>query len=79
MSYANGRLWITSDGEIYNSKELRAELEGCGHRFHSNSDAEVILASYAKWGANCVKRFCGVFAFALIDREPRRGGCLCCS
>ena len=73
MSYADGRLWITYNGELYNFKELRAELEWHGCRFRSNSDTEVILAAYAQWGTNCVKRFRGMFAFVLIDRRPPSG------
>ena len=73
MSYADGRLWITYNGEVYNYKVLRSELEGLGCRFCSNSDTEVILAAYREWGPNCVKRFRGMFAFALIDRRPPSG------
>lgn len=70
MSYANGRLWITYNGEIFNYKELRTELIGRGHRFISDSDTEVILAAYSEWGRSCVKRFRGMFAFALLDKFP---------
>ncbi|MDD5596356.1 MAG: asparagine synthase (glutamine-hydrolyzing) [Victivallaceae bacterium] len=73
MSYADGRLWITYNGEVYNFKELRTELEKLGHHFHSNSDTEVILAAYCEWGSECVKKFRGMFAFAIIDRCPRNG------
>lgn len=73
MSYADGRFWITYNGEIYNFKELRIELEKCGHHFRSNSDTEVVLAAYCEWGPSCVKRFRGMFAFAIIDRHPSEG------
>ena len=73
MSYADERFWITYNGEVYNFKELRAELEGRGHRFRSNSDTEVILAAYSEWGPACVKRLRGMFAFAIIDRRPPEG------
>lgn len=73
MSYDDGRLWITYNGEIYNFSELRIELEGVGHRFHSNSDTEIILAAYCEWGPSCVKKFRGMFAFALIDKHPPKG------
>ena len=73
MSYDDERLWITYNGEIYNFKELRAELEGQGHRFRSDSDTEVILAAYSEWGPNCVRRLRGMFAFALIDKHPKQG------
>ena len=74
MSYAHERYWITFNGEIYNFKELREELEHDGHRFSTNSDTEVVLASYAQWGSGCVKRFRGMFAFALLDKSPPAGG-----
>jgi asparagine synthase (glutamine-hydrolysing) len=70
MVYQNGDLVITYNGEIYNYLELRQELTQLGHRFHSNSDTEVILAAYAQWGESCVNRFNGMWAFALFDK-PR--------
>jgi len=71
MSYANGRLWITYNGEVYNFKELRAELEGHGYQFQSNSDTEAILAAYTHWGVKCLKRLRGMFAFAIWDKYER--------
>jgi asparagine synthase (glutamine-hydrolysing) len=71
MHDAAGELTITFNGEIYNYRELRAELEPCGHRFASDSDTEVILAAYREWGAPCVQRFNGMFAFALWDGRTR--------
>lgn len=73
MSYAGGRFWTVFNGEIYNYLELRGELEAKGHRFASRSDTEVLLASYAEWGTGCLRRLRGMFAFALIDREPEAG------
>ena len=70
MVYAN-RYVITFNGEIFNHVELRAELEALGHRFHSHSDTEVILAAYASWGAGCLRRFNGMWAFVIIDCERR--------
>lgn len=69
MSGANGRLHIVFNGEIYNYRELRAELSS--YRYHSHSDTEVILAAYERWGRDCVRRFNGMFAFALWDDERR--------
>lgn len=68
MSFGSGRYWIVFNGEVYNHRELRAELEALGHRFASHSDTEVVLASYAEWGQACLARFDGMFAFVLMDR-----------
>lgn len=67
-----GRYVLTYNGEIYNFKELRQELEGRGHRFRSQSDSEVLLEAWAHWGADCLPRLNGMFAFAIWDREERR-------
>lgn len=71
MSYANGRYWITYNGEIYNFLELRNELKGLGYQFNSDSDTEVILASYAQWGEDCQFKFNGMWAFAIWDSKER--------
>jgi len=71
MCYAGGRLWIVFNGEIYNHESLRRELESRGHSFVSTSDTEVILASYAEWGANCLARLDGMFSFVLVDRDSQ--------
>lgn len=68
----NGRFCIVFNGEIYNFKELRHELEGKGHMFKSESDTEVILASYREWGTECIQRFKGMFAFGLYDSDHQR-------
>jgi asparagine synthase (glutamine-hydrolysing) len=69
MCTPDRRYWIVYNGEIYNHIELRAELEALGHRFHSHSDTEVVLAAYASWGAQCLHRFNGMWAFAICDTE----------
>src|SRR5215831_4039299 len=71
MSYANGRYWITYNGEIYNFLELRKELQGLGYRFVSDSDTEVILAAYVQWGADCQLKFNGMWGFAIWDKQER--------
>jgi asparagine synthase (glutamine-hydrolysing) len=58
---------LTYSGEIYNFRELRAELTQLGHRFTSRSDTEVLLRSYLQWGASCVDRLNGMFAFGIWD------------
>ncbi|MEK7513200.1 MAG: asparagine synthase (glutamine-hydrolyzing), partial [Patescibacteria group bacterium] len=75
MHDAERKLWITYNGEIYNFRELRKELEGRGHRFISTGDTEVILASYREYGFSCVNRLNGMFAFALWDEERKRLFC----
>lgn len=71
MSYGDGRWWITYNGEIYNFLELQTELAARGHTFHSASDTEVILAAFAEWGAQCLLRFNGMWAFAIWDSHER--------
>lgn len=71
MAYADGRYWITFNGEVYNYKEIGAELKEKGHHFHSEGDTEVILAAYAEWGAGCIERFSGMWAFAIFDRQQQ--------
>ena len=58
---------LTYSGEIYNFRELRAELQRRGHRFETRSDTEVCLRAYLQWGQDCVRRFNGMFAFAIWD------------
>jgi asparagine synthase (glutamine-hydrolysing) len=72
MSHADGRYWLTYNGEVYNYLELREELRGLGHRFVTDSDSEVILAAYAQWGQECQLRFNGMWAFAIWDACEHR-------
>jgi asparagine synthase (glutamine-hydrolysing) len=64
----NGRYILSFNGEIYNYRELRAELEAAGYVFRSKTDSEVLLYGYAHWGLKALNRFNGMFAFALWDR-----------
>ena len=64
-----GNYTIVFNGEIYNYIELKAELMEEGYKFSSNTDTEVILASYDKWGDKCVNKFNGMWAFAIYNKE----------
>lgn len=66
-----GKLAITFNGEIYNYRELRIQLEKKGCYFHTNSDTEVILKSYHVWGKECPQRLDGMFSFAIWDDEKK--------
>lgn len=71
MPYAGERLWLTFNGEIYNYRELRTELEGRRLAFRTRSDTEVVLAAYLAWGVDAFARLDGIFAFGLWDRAAR--------
>ncbi len=67
MASQDSFTWIVYNGELYNYRSLRTELESHGRRFLSQSDTEVILQAYEQWPADCVERFDGMFAFAIVD------------
>ena len=71
MANEAGDLVLTFNGEIYNFRELRSELERLGHRFRSRSDTEVVLHAYEEWDNACLGRFNGMFAFAVWDARRR--------
>jgi asparagine synthase (glutamine-hydrolysing) len=71
MCNANGKTWITFNGEIYNYLEIKADLKKNGHSFISESDTEVVLAAYKEWGFNCVERFNGMWSFCIYDSEKQ--------
>ena len=67
-------LAVVYNGEIYNFRELRAELEAMGHRFRTRSDTEVIVHAYEPWGERCVDSLHGMFAFAMVEMPQGRSG-----
>ena len=69
MSNENNELWLTFNGEIYNYIELREELIKKGHEFKSKTDSEVVIHAYEQWGVDCLKKFCGMFAFGIWDEK----------
>src|SRR6185312_8431780 len=64
MTDSHARLWITYNGEIYNYLEIRQELARIGYQFRSDSDTEVLLYAYQEWGAACLQKLMGMYAFA---------------
>lgn len=72
MTNETGQVWMVFNGEIYNFKELRDELERRGHRFVSRTDCEVVVHAYEEFGASCVERLNGMFAFAIWDARAQR-------
>src|SRR3974390_2399141 len=75
MTNETGSLVVVYNGEIFNHAALRPDLEQAGHRYRTHSDTETILHSYEQYGADCVTRFRGMFAFAIWDKERQRLHC----
>ncbi|MEQ1878191.1 MAG: asparagine synthase (glutamine-hydrolyzing) [Bdellovibrionia bacterium] len=71
MTYSDGELTITYNGEVYNYVELREELERLGRTFRTRSDTEVLLGAYAQWGEKMANRLNGMFAFAIFDKKTK--------
>lgn len=71
MASADGAAMLVFNGEIYNFRELRRELQAEGATFRTDGDSEVILAAWQKWGVGCLPRLHGMFAFALYDLRQR--------
>jgi asparagine synthase (glutamine-hydrolysing) len=69
MSTPDGRFTIVYNGEVYNHKDIRRDLEALGDRFHSTSDTEVVLLAFARWGRDCLRRLRGMFAFGVFDAQ----------
>jgi asparagine synthase (glutamine-hydrolysing) len=72
ISNEDQTVWIVFNGEIYNHRELRKDLEPRGHRYRTKSDTETIVHLYEEYGDDCVKYLRGMFAFAIWDRSKRR-------
>ena len=71
LSNEDGTVWIAFNGEVYNYRELKPELERLGHRFRTSSDTECIVHAYEQWGRDCVQHLRGMFAFAIWDDRRR--------
>jgi asparagine synthase (glutamine-hydrolysing) len=76
MSSANGRYVLVFNGEIYNYKELRADLIKLGRHFVSDSDTEVLLAAWMEWGESCLRQLEGMFAFVVYDKQEHTIWCV---
>lgn len=72
LNWAGERYVLVYNGELYNTAQLRRELEKQGHQFQTHCDTEVVLHAYAQYGADCVERFNGIFAFAVWEEKRRR-------
>lgn len=72
MTNEDNSVWISFNGEIYNFREIRHDLEGYGHRFKTNSDTEVIIHGYEHWGIKILERLRGMFAFAIVDQTDEK-------
>ncbi len=73
MSNPEGSIHLAYNGEVYNFRELRAELEGEGFDFFTSSDSEVVLRAYEAWGLSCFPRFNGMWSLAIVDERPEGG------
>jgi len=71
MANEDESAWIVLNGEIYNYKDLRKELEGKGHQFRSHTDTETVMHLYEEYGEECVKYLRGMFAFAIWDEKKK--------
>lgn len=71
MSDPSETIWLIYNGELYNFRELKKQLEDRGHKFVTHSDTEVVIHAYQEWGPECVRKFRGMFAFAIADFQKR--------
>lgn len=72
----DGRFTLIFNGEIYNYRELRQELQSMGYSFHTNSDTEVLLVCWKVWGDQILSKLCGMFAFSILDRQDQTLTCV---
>jgi asparagine synthase (glutamine-hydrolysing) len=72
MCSSNGELWITYNGEIYNFREIRRDLENKGHKFSTQTDTEVLLYAYIEWGTEMLSRLNGMWAFVIYDKSKKK-------
>ena len=72
LDFAGEHYILVYNGELYNTSEVRRDLEQAGHRFEGHSDTEVVLHAYAQWGGECVERFNGIFAFGVWEQGRKR-------
>ena len=72
LTYLGETYILVYNGELYNTEELRSELQSLGHSFCGHSDTEVVLHAYAQWGKECVHKFNGIFAFAVWEEKAKR-------
>lgn len=72
LSWENEQYTLTYNGELYNTRQLRRELEGLGHHFHSHSDTEVLLHGFAQWREGVLDKLNGIFAFAVWLEKDKR-------
>lgn len=72
LDHGDERYVISYNGELYNTEEIRRELYGLGHSFYSHSDTEVVLHAYAQWKEDALRKFNGIFAFAILEEHAQR-------
>lgn len=75
MCNEDGTVWVIHNGEIYNFRELRGELQSLGHRFVSDTDTEVIIHAYEEWGTRCLNEFNGMWACCIWDSKRQKLFC----
>ena len=69
MASPDGRYTFVFNGEIYNYREIRDELQTLGYKFYTDSDTEVLITAWSVWGYSCLRRFTGMFAFVVFDND----------